>query len=96
MTGGVALALAHLPLGRLNRFGLALGYAAITAIFWELAEYFTFIRNSPELATAYTDTLGDLALGTLGGAIAAAIVARFTPPRIESMEKIRTPVSRPG
>ena len=32
------------------------------AIAWELAEYVTFIRFSPELSTAY-DTLGDLTLG---------------------------------
>ena len=34
----------------------------VTAILWEFAEYLTFIRHSHELATAYTDTLGDLAL----------------------------------
>jgi len=81
LTGGVALALAFLPLGRLNRFGLAVGYAALSAIVWELAEYVTFIRDSPELATAYTDTLFDEILGTAGGAVAAALVAWFVPPR---------------
>jgi hypothetical protein len=75
LTGGVALALAFLPLGRLNRFGLAVGYAALSAIAWELAEYVTFIKDSPELATAYTDTLFDEILGTSGGAVAAALVA---------------------
>ncbi|MGH2488877.1 MAG: hypothetical protein ACRDFR_04605, partial [Candidatus Limnocylindria bacterium] len=49
LTGGVALALAYLPLGRLNPFGLSLGFAAVSAIAWELAEYITFIRDSPEL-----------------------------------------------
>ena len=39
-----------------------------------LAEYVTFIRFSPELATAYTDTLGDLTLGTVGGLLGAALV----------------------
>lgn len=81
MTGGVALALAFLPLGRLNRFGLALGYAALSAIAWELAEYVTFIKDSPELATAYTDTLLDEILGTSGGGLAAALVAWLVPPR---------------
>ena len=84
LTGGVALALAFLPLGRLNRFGLAVGYAALSAIVWELAEYVTFIRDSPELATAYTDTLFDQILGAAGGALAAALVARFVPPRSEA------------
>ena len=45
----------------------------MTAILWELGEYFAFIRNSPELATAYTDTLGDMALGLSGATLAAAI-----------------------
>jgi len=84
LTGGVALALAFLPLGRLNRFGLAVGYAALSAIVWELAEYVTFIKDSPELATAYTDTLFDEILGTSGGAVAAALVAWFVPPRLEA------------
>jgi len=81
MTGGVALALAFLPLGRLNRFGLALGYAALSAVAWELIEYVTFIKDSPELATAYTDTLLDEILGTMGGAVAAGLVAWLVPPR---------------
>jgi hypothetical protein len=79
LTAGFALAIAALPLGRLNRFGLAWGFGAITAIGWELAEYVTFIRDSSELATAYTDTLGDLALGGLGAAVAAALVAWLLP-----------------
>jgi hypothetical protein len=84
LTGGVSLALAFLPLGRLNRFGLALGYAALSAILWELAEYVTFIKDSPELATAYTDTLLDEILGTSGGGLAAALVAWRVPPRSAS------------
>jgi isoaspartyl peptidase/L-asparaginase-like protein (Ntn-hydrolase superfamily) len=64
-----------LPLGRLNTAALALGFGALTAILWEIAEYFTFIRDSPEEETAYTDTLGDLALGTTGALVAATITA---------------------
>jgi hypothetical protein len=74
LTAAAALVLRSTVPGRLTRFGLAVGFAAVTAIAWELAEYVTFIRDSPELATAYTDTLGDLTLGTLGGALAATIV----------------------
>ena len=85
ITAAAALVLRSSGLGRLNCFGLAIGFAALTAIGWELAEYVTFIRFSSELATAYTDTLGDLALGTLGGALGAAIVGltsrRATPSR---------------
>ena len=54
------------------------GFGAVTAILWEFAEYFAFIRRSPELATAYTDTLGDLALG-LTGSVLAGLVAALSP-----------------
>ena len=74
VTAGVAVALRGTTLARWNRLGLALGFAAIAAIGWELAEYVTFIRFSAELATAYTDTLGDLALGVLGGFVGASLV----------------------
>ncbi|MEO8541230.1 MAG: hypothetical protein ABI577_15930 [bacterium] len=49
--------------------GLCIGFGATTAIIWELLEYVTFIRNSPELATAYEDTLGDLGLGLSGSVV---------------------------
>ncbi|MCH7697592.1 MAG: hypothetical protein IH865_01450 [Chloroflexi bacterium] len=52
---------------------LGIGFGATTAILWELMEYVTFIRNSPELATAYTDTLGDLGLGLAGSVAFLAI-----------------------
>jgi uncharacterized membrane protein YjdF len=54
---------------------LVTGVGAVLAIGWELAEWFTFIRHGTELDTAYTDTLGDEALGTLGGAVAGVLVA---------------------
>ena len=79
LTAGAAVALSYLPLGRLNRFALGVGFGAVTAIGWELAEYITFIRNSPELATAYTDTLGDLLLGTIGAILGSAVVAWLLP-----------------
>ena len=81
VTAAAALVLRSAGLGRLNCFALAVGFAALAAIAWELAEYVTFIRFSPELATAYTDTLGDLTLGTLGGTVGAAVVGLRTRPR---------------
>jgi hypothetical protein len=71
LTGGVMVLSAPIPLARWNRAALGIGFAAVAAIAWELMEYVTFIPNSPEAATAYRDTLGDLALGTLGGTAAA-------------------------
>ena len=55
---------------------LVTGLGAILAIAWELGEWWTFIRHGTELATAYEDTLGDEALGTLGALVAGLVVAR--------------------
>jgi hypothetical protein len=62
-----------------TRIALAFCWAVTTAVLWELAEYVTFVPKSPEAATAYADTLLDLALGMLGGLIAAIVVARLPP-----------------
>lgn len=55
--------------------GLVTGLGALLAILWELAEWYTFIRHGTELDTAYQDTLGDEALGLVGAAAAAGVVA---------------------
>ncbi len=52
----------------------ALAFGVTAALGWEVAEYFAFIRDSPERATAYTDTLGDLSLGSLGSILAGIVV----------------------
>lgn len=64
--------------GRLTSMGVVavgLAWAATTAILWELAEYVAFVPSSPEAVTAYADTLGDLALGLIGGAVASVALA---------------------
>jgi uncharacterized membrane protein YjdF len=55
---------------------LVTGIGAILAIGWELAEWYAFIRHGTELGTAYEDTLGDEALGTLGATLAGVLVGR--------------------
>ena len=50
----------------------ALAFGVTAAVGWEIAEYFAFLSRSSELPNAYADTLGDLAVGTLG-AVAAAV-----------------------
>ncbi len=76
LTAGFGMLLIRRPFGSAVTFGLAVGFGAVTAIVWELLEYVTFIRHSRELSTAYTDTLGDLALGLAGSTLAAlALVA---------------------
>ena len=59
------------------------GFGATTAILWELAEYAAFIHDSPELATAYTDTLGDLGLGLTGSVAAGCVSAWAVRRRLE-------------
>ena len=78
---GAGRLLARVVKDRWTLAGLTAGFGAATAILWELAEYVTFIRgNATELATAYTDTLGDLALGFTGSCVAAVVAARTLRP----------------
>ena len=74
LCGAFAAALLRTRVPPLELFALVVGFGGVMAILWELGEYIAFIRNSSELDTAYTDTLGDMLLG-LTGAVLAAIVA---------------------
>ena len=76
-TAAIGLLLRYGSWGRWTRVALALCWAVTTAVLWELAEFATFVQNSPEAATAYADTLGDLALGMTGGLVAAVITSRL-------------------
>ncbi len=55
---------------------LAVGITA--ALAWELFELVSFVTKSSEYPMAYEDTVGDLALGWLGAAVAALVLR---PPR---------------
>ncbi len=57
---------------------VGIAWASTTAIVWELAEFVAFVPDSPEAASAYADTLGDLALGLLGGTAASFGIAWWT------------------
>ena len=85
LSSSIGLALLRTRLAPLVVFGLVAGFGAATAILWELGEYFAFIRNSPELATAYKDTLGDLTLGLSGSVVAALVIARLATSRYQSV-----------
>lgn len=76
LTAGVLLAFAPRNLSSAVTTFVALGFGTTAAVVWEVGEYVAFVRASPELQTAYTDTLGDLALGTLGALLAGLIVSR--------------------
>lgn len=54
---------------------VALGFGSTATVVWEIGEYVAFVRSSPELQTAYTNTLGDLALGAIGARLAGPIVS---------------------
>ena len=53
------------------------GFGCLLALGWELGEWFTFIRHGTELDTAYEDTLGDMALGTVGSVVAGLVLLRL-------------------
>ena len=76
LCGGLGLLMVHRVPSTWVRVLLVTGLGAVLAIAWELAEWWTFIRHGTELGTAYTDTLGDEALGTLGALLAGAVLAR--------------------
>lgn len=75
LSAGVGLLVARAGLSPLVTGALIVGWGCVSALLWELGEYAAFIRtNTDELATAYTDTLGDMTLGTLGSVVAAVAV----------------------
>ena len=79
-TSAVALLLRAGPWGYRTRVILAFAWDVTSAVVWEFAEFVTFVPGSPEAVTAYADTLLDLALGMLGGLIAAIVVGRVHVP----------------
>ena len=70
LAGGAGALFQGIRQGFWVTMALVIGFGATTAILWEIAEYFAFIRVSPELDTAYVDTLGDLSLGLAGSVLA--------------------------
>ncbi|MEI2776749.1 MAG: hypothetical protein V9G19_12435 [Tetrasphaera sp.] len=76
LNAGLGLLLLHGIERPWARVLLVTGLGAILAIGWELGEWYTFIRHGTELDTAYQDTLGDEALGTLGALVAGLLLAR--------------------
>jgi hypothetical protein len=53
--------------------GLLVGFGTTSAVLWEIGEYGAFVTKAPEVKTAYSDTIGDLTLGTLGATLAAVL-----------------------
>ncbi|MEZ0239833.1 MAG: hypothetical protein ACAH65_03465 [Chloroflexota bacterium] len=76
-TAGIGLLLRYSAASPGVRAALAFEWAVTSAVLWEFAEYVTFVPGSPEAVTAYADTLGDIALGMVGGLVAAILTARL-------------------
>jgi hypothetical protein len=74
LTAGVLILTLRRTAGPRETIERALAFGVTAALGWEIAEYFAFIRHSSELKTAYTDTLGDLSLGSLGSILAGIVV----------------------
>jgi hypothetical protein len=79
LCGGLGLLLLQRIRMPWARVLLVTGLGAVLAIGWELGEWYTFIRHGTELDTAYQDTLGDEALGTLGALVAGLFLRRPRP-----------------
>ena len=88
LTAGLLVLTLPSPAGWWRTIERALALGVPLAVGWELAEYVAFIRTSPELGTAYTDTLGDLTLGTTGS-IVSALVVWFVRSRPVVAERLR-------
>jgi hypothetical protein len=72
MAVGIAL-LGHPTLPPWAVAGLCTGFGSTTAVLWEIGEYGAFVTKTPERFSLYRDTMGDLALGLAGSAIAGLI-----------------------
>ena len=75
LSGGVGALVWRNNAGFWAAIAFVVGSGAVIAILWEIAEYFALIRNSPELETAYVDTLGDLTFGLAGSGLAGLVAA---------------------
>ena len=77
LCAGIGLLIAPLVEGRWVLVALVTGIGATLAIGYELAEWYTFIRHGTnDDKESYEDTLGDEALGVLGGFAAALVASR--------------------
>ena len=54
------------------------GFGAMAIIFWEVAEYLVMRSGVGGLDLTYADTLADLVLSTIGGALGALLAVRYT------------------
>jgi len=78
-------------LGGVVTTGLTIGFGAVTHVAWEIAEYLTFVAESPtESASAYHDTIGDLAASLTGSILGAGLVTTLARRRRSAPTTTRT------
>jgi hypothetical protein len=77
-TGLLTAAFIMLTMHRSSTFSAvverSIAFGVSAALLWEIAEYFAFLRWSPERLGAYADTLSDMSLGAIGSILAGFIV----------------------
>ena len=73
LTAAIVIAVAPLGLAKWNRIMLGTGFGAVAIIIWEIVEYLIAESGTSGLNLTYKDTIGDLGLSTLGGAVGATL-----------------------
>ena len=75
LAAAIVIALAPLGLAKWNRILLGTGFGATAIIIWEIVEYLIAESGTTGLNLTYKDTISDLGLSTLGGAVGATLAA---------------------
>jgi hypothetical protein len=86
----IGLWTARYPLSPAVRSGLALGLGMTLQVLWELGEYTVFLANADEVANAYQDTIGDLALDLVGSLLGAAFAVAAAQAAVEESRDAAT------
>ena len=74
LVAALVVGLASFRLAGWNRILLGAGAGAIAIIIWEIIEFLIMASGTTGLNLTYEDTLSDLALSTVGGAVGAIAV----------------------
>lgn len=75
LAAAIVIALAPLGLAKWNRILLGTGFGATAIVIWEIVEYLIAESGTTGLNLTYKDTISDLGLSTLGGAVGAVLAA---------------------
>ncbi len=73
LAAAIVIALARLGLAKWNRILLGTGFGATAIIIWETIEFLIAESGTSGLHLTYKDTISDLGLSTLGGAVGAIL-----------------------